>query len=137
MADWPTTLPWPSSHSCTFGENALYRAAQSGRREVTRYGSGAPDRWKITLRLFTAHPEHGDQVEAFKAFHRGALCLGVNWFTAPWVGAMLGYSDHKCKVLGYPSFDVATTFYSDISFDLLIKKSSSCPADQSWPPVGG
>lgn len=137
MAEWPALLPAPlsSGMSVVMGENALNRTAQSGRRETVRYGSGAPDSIKATLRLFR-NRDGIDRLEIFRSFYRLTLCGGVNWFSAPWITNDLGYSDHKGKIHGFPAITSESKRFVDVSLTILIKKSSACPADSTWPPEG-
>jgi hypothetical protein len=137
MAEWPALLPAPlsSGMSVVMGENALNRTTQSGRRETVRYGSGAHDSIKATLRLFKGR-DGIDMLAIFRLFYRSTLCNGVNWFSAPWITNDLGYSDHKGKIQGFPSITSESKRYADVSLRILIKKSSACPEDVTWPPEG-
>lgn len=132
MATWPTTLPVPlrDNATCTIGNNVLYRKMESGRREVRRYGSAAPDKWTLTLRL------KKDQIDLFNTFFRVNLNLGTNWFTADWITTRLGYPDHKGKFASYPTLQTDAGSYQDVTIDILIKKSAACAADTAWPPEG-
>ena len=132
MATWPDTLPAPKNAglSVTLGSNVLYRKTQSGRQEILRYGSGAPDRWKASF-VF-----HGSQIAIFDSFFTNDLNLGVNWFSAPWISSKLGYANHLARIIGYPSEKIDGARMKEISVELLIKKSSACPADAAWPPIG-
>ena len=132
MATWPTLLPDPmkDSASCVLGSNAIYRKTQSGRREVTRFGSAAPDNWKLLLRLRV------DQYEVFNNFYRQDLNLGVNWFSANWISEVLGYTDHLARIVSFPERRVSNLVFTDLNLNVLIKKSSACPADSTWPPEG-
>ena len=135
MATWPAGLPTPSSDSltCTVGENVLHRTAQSGRKETVRYGSAAPDKWSVDLKLQKTHPTYGDQTEIFSTFYKQDLNLGVNWFAAGWITNELRYSDHRGKIVSAPAIRVASRTIVVISFDIAIKKTSTCPAvDTVW-----
>lgn len=137
MATWPTTISAPllDGLDLKFGENAVYRMAQSGRSESVRYGSGAPDRLNCTLRLWK-NLNGVNQVDAFKVFFDADLCLGVNWFAAWWIASGLGYADHKGKIVGYPKVSVDCKLYADFALTIIIKKSSACPVDDTVWPVG-
>ena len=133
MAVWPSSLPAPliSNLSVELGSNAMMRKCQSGRKTAVRYGSGAPDRWQVVVRL------RGTQFSAFRAFYNADLNLGANWFSADWITGALGYADHNGKIVGYPRETVSGkdgegTSYKDISFELLIKPVAACPADTVW-----
>jgi len=134
MATWPSTLPAPSRDglSVEFGKNAMDRTCQSGRQERVRYGSGAPDRWQMKIRLI------GSQFDTFRSFFNNDLNRGTNWFSASWITDELGYLDHKGKIVGYPQEQVSGRdgdgmAYKDVTFELIIKPSSNCPVDDdTW-----
>lgn len=127
MATWPDDLPGPQAGwQMTAGSNALSRKAQSGRIEVTRYGSGAADHGTCTFKFI------GAQKDLFESFYRIGLNLGVNWFSASWLTGM-GYPDHKAKVAGYVPVTGAPPGRYEYAVTLYIKKTSACPADTAWP----
>lgn len=137
MATWPTTLPFPLKEGFTLslGNNSLSRKTLSGKIHHVRYGSAAPDKCEgLTLRLFNNTPS-GDQIAAFWSFYKSNLNMGSNWFSAGWISDILGYSDHKGKIMRYPEVRYISDVCCDISLSILIKKSSACPAlDTTWPP---
>lgn len=132
MAIWPNTLPAPliDELSAELGTDTQKWVAQSGRVTSVRYGVAAPDRWNIKLRLLCAHSSHGNQVVIFEQFYRHDLLLGANWFSAGWITTLLGYSDHKGKIHGYPAVSVKHPYYKDVTMTILIKKSSACVDDR-------
>lgn len=136
MATWPQSLPYPQKNnfSLSLGNNSLNRVTQSGKIEHVRFGSGAPDKCNsVTLRLFTNHNLYGNQLVTFWSFYNVDLSLGTNWFDAPWISDILKYPDHKGKIVGYPEV-VSMGHCKDVSFGVLIKKSSACPElDYTWP----
>lgn len=135
MAIWPESLPCPRQNSCsvTLGENALHRTMQSGQKEVRRYGSAAPDLWTLNFLLLKAHHEYGDQTKIFAQFYRNDLNFGVNWFSAAWIAAQLGYPDHLAKLVEYPVTQFYGLSYHDVSAKVIIQKASAIKADTSWP----
>jgi len=128
MAVWPSNLPGPQVDSLvvTLGDNLLKRNTQSGRKEQIRYGSGSPD--KITARFRFSIPCY----ESFRTFYERDLNHGTNWFSSLWL-IMLGYSDHKAKVQGYPSVLIKHLYYTEVAVDMIVKPSSNCPTDTIWP----
>lgn len=126
MATWPDNLPGPMrAISVQAGSNLVSRAVQSGRREIRRFGSGAPDKVTVQFRLFNT------DVAAFEYFFNRTANLGINWFTADWLPAM-GYSSHSARILGYPKRKAAGAVYSDYSVTLLIMETVYCPEDTAW-----
>ena len=127
MTTWPENLPGPNrTLPIEAGTNTKSRNLQSGRLEVRRFGSGAPDRATVVFRLFN------EDVSAFLYFFDRQTNLGVNWFSAAWLPAM-GYSDHKARILGRPKRKAAGVHYSDFSATLLIKAADDCPeSDTFW-----
>jgi len=132
MATWPETLPAPvrDGLSIEFGDNSLSRKCQSGRTEFVRFGSGAPDRFTMKIRLI------GNKFDTFRSFFNNDLNRGTNWFSASWITDELGYFDHKGKIVGYPQEQVSGRngygmAYKDVTFELIIKPSANCPADDT------
>lgn len=132
MVAWPENLPPPlrDNLSTTQGDNAVRRSTQSGRVEVRKFGSGAPDEITCTFRLFGAA-----EVETFEYFFSHEANLGVNWFSASWL-TLLGYAGHAARIVGYPRRTGHGTIYSDYAVTLHVKPSASVRADTEWPVEG-
>jgi hypothetical protein len=130
MVEWLAILPAPYiSISGTQGNNTLRRKLQSGRQEVRRYGSGAPDEFSVTFRILN------ENLLDFKNFYERTLNMGLNWFSADWIESNLGYSDHLARIVGYPKRMGHGRLYSEFSVTLHIKKTAGCWADTSWPEL--
>ena len=130
MVVWPSEFPAPyASFSATMGNNTLRRKLQSGRQEVRRYGSGAPDVFSATFRMV------GENAATFIHFYERTANMGLNWFSAPWIEESLGYDDHLARIVGYPKRSGHGTHYNDFSVTLHIKKTSTCWPDTTWPEL--
>ena len=131
MAAWPDSLPAPlRSISVTAGSNMSRQEWQSGRADNRRFGSGAPDRVKVQLRL------HYTQIPTFEYWYNRDANMGINWFTADWL-ANLGYTSHMARLVGYPKLKGKSTVYADYTMTLLVQEAIYCPDDTEWPSGGG
>lgn len=127
MATWPTALHGPENDvSIKPGSTISERRLMSGRREVRRFGDGAPD--VITCKFRFTEAEY----VTFKDFWEDDLSIGTNWFTATWLATM-GYSDHKARFLGYPKASPSKGEYLDLSATLIVQASGSVVvSDTTW-----
>lgn len=134
---WPATLPAPQRSGLIIKPNpdVRVREAQSGRKELRRFGAGKPDTLTCTLRLFSQHPQHGDQVAAFKHFWRRGLNFGLNWIDADWL-SLLGYTNHYCRIIGYSPRRSMGSLYTDYDVTFAIQQAASVWADTEWPSEG-
>lgn len=128
MAEWPSTLPPPQKRiSLTPGDTRKIRDSVSGRKEIRRMGSGAPDQIRVLFRLTWA------QWAIFKRLHEWDLNLGLNWFSASWL-TTLGYSAHKARFLGYPREVARQQYFVDVVATLLVQTTADIIGeDTSWP----
>jgi hypothetical protein len=128
MAVYPSTLPMPQKGiSITPGNTNVIRETISGRKEIRRMGSGAPDKATVTFR-FT-----WNEWATFKTFFDSTLNLGLNWFSADWIPS-LGYSDHKARILGYPKVRATQKYFVDVSATLIIQVNADITTtDTQWP----
>ena len=130
MVAWPSILPAPYVViSSEWGNNTLRRKMQSGRQEVRRYGSGAPDSFTATFRMVW------ENVSIFIHFYERTANMGLNWFSADWIANDLGYTEHLARIVGYPKRIGHGKIYSDFSVTLHIKKTASCWPDTTWPEL--
>lgn len=131
---WPATLPAPQRSGLTIKPNpdVRVREAQSGRKELRRFGAGKPDTLTCTLRLFSRHPQHGDQVAAFKYFWQRDLNFGLNWISADWL-PLLGYTSHYCRIVGYSPRRSMGSLYTDHDVKFALQKTTGAWADTTWP----
>lgn len=128
MATYPTTLPAPQkSISITLGDTCVRRDTLSGRQEIRRMGSGAPDIARLSLRLTW------DEWVVFKEFYTRDLNLGLNWFSADWL-TTLGYTAHKARLTEFPRERARQKQYVDVSLSLVIQLTTDITTtDSSWP----
>lgn len=128
MAEWPSTLPPPQKRiSLTPGDTRKIRDSVSGRKEIRRMGSGAPDQIRILFRLTWA------QWAIFKRLHEWDLNLGLNWFSASWL-TTLGYSAHKARLLGYPREVARQQYFVDVIATLLVQATADIIGEDTlWP----
>lgn len=127
VVSWPAALPWPIFQSSgELGSNLLSRELQSGRRESRRFGSGAPDVWRVQLRV------RHDQAQSFLDFYERVTNMGLNWFAAPWL-SHLGYEDHMARIVGYPSRKGVGSLHSDFAVTIHVKPAAKVWPDTTWP----
>lgn len=131
---WPTTLPAPLRAGLTItpNPNVKARAAQSGRKELRRWGSGGGDAITCTLRLFRNHPDHGDQVAIFEEFWDRELNFGLNWIEADWLVTALGYSGYHLRITGYSQREGMGTIFEDYSITINVRPSVETWANTEW-----
>lgn len=99
----------------------------SGRREVRRFGSGAPDTMSVKWVLTAAELAYLD------TFYTTNLNLGTNWFTASWL-TTCGYASHAARFLGHYQHRIVTKNLFEISATLIVQTQALVPvADTSWP----
>nr|WP_321466749.1 hypothetical protein [uncultured Desulfobulbus sp.] len=131
---WPDTLPAPlrSGLKITPNPDVKARTTQSGRKEIRRWGKGKGDALSCTLRLWNNHPDHGDQVVAFKRFWDRELNFGLNWIDADWLETGLGYSGYFLRIIGYSPRQGHGTLYSDYAVSFEIKPAAAAWEDTQW-----
>lgn len=132
---WPAALPAPQRSGLRIvpTPDAKARLTQSGRKEVRRWGKGGGDTITCSLRLWSDHPDHGDQVATFKRFWDRDLNFGLNWIDADWLETGLGYSGYYLRIIGYSPLQARGTIYSDYSVTFSVKPMSALWADTAWP----
>lgn len=134
---WLSILPAPQRSGLVIKPNpdVYVRETQSGRKELRRFGSSKPDTITCTLRLRREHPQHGDQVAAFKEFWSRDLNFGLNWINAGWLD-LLGYTNHYCRIIGYSPCQSSGLFFSDYSVTFAVQKTTAVWwANTTWPSL--
>ena len=128
MCVWPSVLPGPDNDlTITSGSNVQVRKLGSGRKEVRRFGHGAPDVVQCNFHIMN------NNVADFEYFYENTSNMGLNWFSAPWIAASLGYTTHYARIIGYPKRTGHGTIFSDYAVVLHIKQIASCWPDTTWP----
>ena len=132
---WPDALPTPlrSGLKITPNPDVKARAAQSGRKEIRRWGTGKGDTLNCTLRLWNDHPVHGDQVTMFKRFWDRQLNFGLNWINADWLETGLGYSGYYLRIIGYSQRRAEGEFYQDFLLLFTLQAMAAVWTDTLWP----
>ncbi len=131
MQTWPSTLPAPENTvKIEAGSTLRSRKLESGRREVRRFGDGAPDRATVLFKF------KADEFDEFVTFFEEDLNLGVNWFSAAWLSSVLGYSDHGARCLGYHQVKAKEPEETQIAVTLIMQKTGWISvADTDWPKM--
>lgn len=130
MKTWPSTVPAPENDlTIKPGSNLKERKLMSGRREVRRFGSGAPDNMSVKWILSAA------ELAYFDTFYMSTLNLGTNWFTASWLPTC-GYSTHAARFFGHYQQRILNSDLFEITATLIVQTQALVPvADTSWPTL--
>jgi hypothetical protein len=96
----------------------------SGRRVVRRWGHIPPDTVTVQFRV-----KEEDEPSFNYFWHRTGL--DGTWFTADWL-AVMGYDDHKARLLGYPRRKGVTGQVMDYAVTIVVQETALCVDPAPW-----
>ncbi len=130
MKAWPPGLNGPENDAQVKpGTNLFRRKLESGRTEVRRFGSGAPD--VVTLSFYFSETD----IETFTVWYDWDLNLGSNWFTADWL-SIIGYTSHAARFLGHPKYTGKRGEEWRVSATVIVQKTAWVFSDDTtWPSM--